>query len=120
MQPWAASLTGPSGYWMLGADGHVYGSAAVALPGVQRRRDRDGAPRAARRHAATGSSTRPERVAFGTAPYLGGPPGLTCARAVSTMSPTKSQRMATGSSRTVGVPFAFGDADFYGDMPAAT
>jgi hypothetical protein len=108
--------TAQSGYWMLGADGHVYafGSAAdfgsASDPAVALAARRDGAgywivDRLGNVHG------------FGSAAYHGGHPALLAGESVSTISATPSGN-GYWIFTTLGRAFAFGDAHFFGDMRA--
>jgi IPT/TIG domain len=103
-----------SGYWMLGADGHVYafgnainyGSAATFAVAIAARRD------------GTGYwivDTEGTVNSFGAATYHGGRPPLQPGEQVSTISPTPSGNgywLFTNRGRA----FPYGDAHSYGDM----
>jgi hypothetical protein len=103
-----------SGYWMLGADGHVYafggapGLGNMSGPAVALAARRDG----------TGYwvvDAAGNVRAFGRAAYRGGRPALSVGDAVSTLSGTPSGNgywLFTKFGRS----FAYGDARFYGDM----
>ncbi len=108
--------TSEPGYWMLGADGHVYafGSAtdfgSASDPAVALAARRDGAgywvvDRLGTVHA------------FGSAAYHGGHPALLAGETVSTISATPSGN-GYWLFTTLGRAFAFGDAHFFGDMRA--
>jgi len=119
---WSAPLTtvaapapsGPAGYWMLGADGRVYGFGnAIAFPGITP-------------HAAAMSGRKDGKgywivdtsghvFAFGTAHNYGGSPGLMPGERITTMSTTKTQAGYWLFSNR-GRAFAYGDASSYGDM----
>jgi len=105
-----------SGYWMLGADGHVYAFGAAAdlgsstAPAVAFAARRDG----------TGywvvdavGSVR----AFGKAANHGGRPSLRPGELVSTISATPTG-LGYWLFTTQGRAFAYGDAKFFGDMGA--
>jgi len=103
-----------SGYWMLGADGHVYafgdarrfGDAPGPAVAMATRRDGGG-------YWTTNASGRVS--AFGAARGHGGSPGLRSGERVSTISATPSGNgywLFTNRGRT----FAYGDARSYGDM----
>jgi hypothetical protein len=105
-----------SGYWMLGADGHVFafgnapGLGSTAGPAVALAARRDG----------TGywvvdavGNVR----AFGRAAYRGGRPALRPGETVSTISGTPTGK-GYWLFTQLGRVFAYGDAHFYGDMGA--
>ncbi len=105
-----------SGYWMLGADGHVYafGSApnfgSASDPAVALAARRDGAgywvvDRAGNVHA------------FGRAAYFGGHPPVLSGESVSTLSATPSGN-GYWLFTTRGRAFPYGDAHFFGDLRA--
>jgi len=102
------------GYWMLGADGRVYGfGTSLAFPGV--------IPNAAAMSGRKDGKgywivdTSGHVFAFGTAHNFGGSPALGNGERISSMSPTKSQNGYWLFSNR-GRAFAYGDASSYGDM----
>ncbi len=108
--------TSQSGYWMLGAGGHVYAFGSATDFGSAS----DPAVALAARHDGSGYwiVDRFGNVhAFGRATYHGGHPALLAGEIVSTISATP-----TGDGywlfTTLGRAFAFGDAHSFGDMRA--
>ncbi len=105
---------GPNGYWMLGADGHVYPfGGAIGFPGLVA-----GATAMAPRKDGKGYWVV-DRVghvfAYGSARFFGGSPALGAGEFVSTISATPSGSgywLFTNRGRA----FAFGNASNYGDM----
>jgi hypothetical protein len=116
-----AAPPGSSGYWMLGADGWVYGfgnvtafvdfnaiegpspSSVVAMSGRQ-----DG-------NGYWIVDPAGHVFAWGTARYFGGSPRLIAGERITTMSPTKTENGYWLFSNR-GRAFPFGDARSYGDM----
>ena len=103
-----------SGYWMLGADGHVF--AFGGAPGL------GNAPGPAVALAALRDGTgywvvdaAGNVLAFGKAAYRGGAPALRAGEVVSTISATPSGK-GYWLFTQLGRAFAYGDAHFYGDM----
>jgi hypothetical protein len=115
-----AAPPGTSGYWMLGADGWVYGFGNVvaffnldAIAGgmsspaaMSGRTDGQG-------YWIVDASGHVSE--FGTALYWGGSPRLLTGERITTMSPTKTQNGYWLFSNR-GRVFPFGDAASYGDM----
>ena len=112
----SVTSTGLAGYWMLGADGHVYpfgsahsfGSSGAPAVAFSTRRDGGG-------YWVVDSSG--DVRAFGNARYLGGRPALRFGELVSTIASTPNGN-GYWLFTTQGRAFAFGDAHFYGDMSA--
>jgi hypothetical protein len=108
--------TSQSGYWMLGADGHVYAFGSATDFGSAS----DPAVALAARHDGAGYWVvdRLGNVhAFGSAAYHGGHPALLAGESVSTISATPSGN-GYWLFTSLGRAFAFGDAHFFGDMRA--
>ncbi len=108
--------TSQSGYWMLGADGHVYAFGSATDFGSAS----DPVVALAARHGGSGYwlVDRSGTVhAFGSATYHGGRPALLAGESVSTISGTPSGN-GYWLFTTLGRAFAYGDAHFYGDMRA--
>jgi len=110
----AVPPTRASGYWMLGADGHVFafggardfGSSGSPAVAIAARRDGRG-------YWVTDDAG--DVRAFGQATFHGGRPALRPGELVSTMSRTPSGD-GYWLFTTFGRAFAYGDAHFYGDM----
>ena len=109
-----ANVASPVGYWMLGADGHVYGfGRAVAFPGVVPH-----ATAMAPRKDGSGYwivDRAGHVVAYGSARSFGGSPRLHRGEYVKTISVTPA---GTGYwlFTNDGHVFAYGNANNYGDM----
>jgi hypothetical protein len=105
---------GPNGYWMLGADGRVYGfGGAVAFSGTQA-----GAIAMAPRRDGKGywvTDGKGAVRAFGAAVTHGGSPALGSGESVTTIAGTASDKGYWLFSNR-GRAFAFGDAQLYGDV----
>ncbi len=102
-----------SGYWMLGADGHVYGFGGVAPLGNASGPSVAMTPRDAHGYWVTDAAGHV--FAFGTAKYRGGSPSLATGERITTIAAT-----STGDGYWLfsnrGRAFAFGDAHGFGDM----
>ena len=110
----APVVAAKSGYWMLGADGHVYAFGAAKHYG-----DAPGSAVAmAAKHDASGYWVVDQFGnvhAFGSAHVYGGPPALRAGEHVSAISATPSGNgywLFTSEGRV----FAHGDAKFFGDL----
>ena len=105
---------GPSGYWMLGADGRVYAfGRAVGYPGVV-----PGATAMVPRKDGTGywiTDAAGNVRAYGAASSFGGGPRLGRGERIITIATTNTDRGYWLFSND-GRSFAFGDAHLYGDM----
>jgi hypothetical protein len=104
----------PGGYWLLGADGRVYGFGnAVAFPGVTPNAAAISARKDGKGYWIVDGAGHV--YAFGTAHNFGGSPRLAAGERVTTMSPTTTQNGYWLFSNR-GRVFPFGDASSYGDM----
>jgi hypothetical protein len=109
-----AGQAAANGYWMLGADGRVYGFGRVTsflgvtpnAAAMSGRKDGQG-------YWIVDKSGHV--FAFGTARNFGGTPRLLPGERISTLSPTKTQNGYWLFSNR-GRAFAYGDASSYGDM----
>ncbi len=104
-----------SGYWMLGADGHVYAFGASAYGNARRAAVAIAPRRDGKGYWVTDALGVVSH--FGTAGAHGGGPALRAGELVSTISATPSGNgywLFTNRGRA----FAYGDAHFYGDMSA--
>ncbi|MCU1426174.1 MAG: Esterase [Actinomycetia bacterium] len=108
--------TARAGYWMLGADGHVYGFGGAAHFGNAG----GGAVAMATRRDGRGywvTDARGTVSHFGAAIDHGGRPSLGAGEGVSAMSATPSGN-GYWLFTNLGRAFAYGDAHFFGDMRA--
>ncbi len=110
----AAAAVHSSGYWMLGADGRVYGfGGAVGFPGVV-----PGAAAMAPRADGKGywvTDTGGHVRAYGSARSFGGSPSLGANERITTIAATPTANGYWLFSNQ-GRVFAYGDAHGYGDM----
>ena len=107
-------VTGPSGYWMLGADGRVYAfGGAAGFPGAV-----PGTIAMAPRRDGKGywlTDRNGHVAARGTASSYGGSPALTRGERITSIAATATGKGYWLVSNT-GRAFTYGDAHSYGDM----